>query len=114
MKLSGTISRTLKTAGGLAVVAATQWVLLVIVAQSNYPHYSTQQNYLSDLGATCHVGLSVTPCVVLSPSSPIWNTTLALMGLLSLASAVLFYRASGKKGFSILFSIWGLGAFIAG
>jgi hypothetical membrane protein len=108
------VHRTLKTAGSLAFVAAAQWVLLVIVAEARYPNYTTNRNYLSDLGATCHRGLVVTPCVIVSPSSFIWNTTLALMGLLSLVSAVLFYGATRNKGFSILFGVWGLGALIAG
>ncbi len=111
------VTRMLKAAGVLAFVAAAQWVLLVIVAETQYPNYSPQHNFLSDLGATCHRGLSltpITPCVIVSPSSLIWDTTLSLMGLLSLVSAVLFYGATRKKGFSILFGIWGLGALIAG
>src|SRR5712691_9732746 len=64
--------------------------------------------------ATCHRGLLLTPCVIVSPSSYIWDTTLFLMGLLSLVSAILFYGATRKKGFSILFGIFGLGALIAG
>ncbi len=36
------------------------------------------------------------------------------MGLLSLVSALLFYSATRKTGFSILFGIWGLGSLIAG
>jgi hypothetical membrane protein len=108
------ITRTLKTAGVLALVAAAQWVLLVIVAETQYPNYVIQQNYLSDLGATCHRGLVFAACVIVSPSSLIWDSTLSLMGLLSLVSAVLVYGATRKKGFSILFGIWGLGALIAG
>jgi hypothetical membrane protein len=115
LRFMANVNRTLKTAGILAFVAAAQWVLLVIVAETQYPNYSIQQNYLSDLGATCHRGLvSGTPCVIVSPSSLIWDTTLALMGLLSLVSAILVYGATRKKGFSILFGIWGLGALIAG
>ncbi len=108
------VNKMLKTAGTLALVAAAQWVLLVIIAETQYPNYSIQHNYLSDLGATCHRGLLLTPCVVVSPSSLIWDTTLTLMGLLSLVSAILVYGATRKKGFSILFGIWGLGTLIAG
>jgi hypothetical membrane protein len=114
MNFMANANRTLKTAGALAFVGAAQWVLLVIVAEANYPKYTTNQNYLSDLGATCHLGLTVTPCIIVTPSSFIWNATLALMGLLSLVSAALFYGATAKTGFSILFGIWGLGALIAG
>jgi hypothetical membrane protein len=114
LNFTANVNRTLKTAGTLAFVAAAQWVLLVIVAETQYPNYSIQHNYLSDLGATCHRGLVLTPCVIVSPSSSIWNTSLALMGLLSLVSAIMFYGTTRKKGFSILFGIWGLGALIAG
>jgi hypothetical membrane protein len=104
----------LKAAGVLALLAAAQWVLLVIVAETQYPNYLIQHNFLSDLGATCHRGLMPTACVIVSPSSLIWDSTLCLLGLLSLVSAVLFYAATRKKGFSMLFGLWGLGAFIAG
>jgi hypothetical membrane protein len=107
-------ARAIKTAGVLALIAAAQWVLLVIVAETWYPNYMIQQNYLSDLGATCHRGLVLSACVIVSPSSLIWDSTLSLMGLLSLVSAVLLYAALKKKGFSILFGLWGLGALIAG
>jgi hypothetical membrane protein len=107
-------TRILKAAGLLALLAAAQWVLLVIVAETQYPNYVIQQHFLSDLGATCQRGLVPIACVIVSPASQIWNSTLALMGLLSLASAVLVYAATRKKGFSLLFGLWGLGAFIAG
>ena len=107
-------TRILKTAGVLALVAAAQWVLLVIVAETQYPNYVIQQHFLSDLGATCQRGLVPIACVIVSPSSLIWNSTLALLGLLSLVSAVLLYAALRKKGFSMLFGLWGLGALIAG
>jgi hypothetical membrane protein len=107
-------TRILKAAGVLAQVAAAQWVLLVIVAETQYPNYVIQQHFLSDLGATCQRGLVPIACVIISPASQIWNSTLALMGLLSLVSAVLVYAALKRKGFSLLFGLWGLGAFIAG
>jgi hypothetical membrane protein len=53
MNIMANVNRTLKTAGALAFVGAAQWVLLVIVAEANYPKYTTNQDYLSDLGATC-------------------------------------------------------------
>ena len=107
-------TRILKIAGVLALVAAAQWVLLVIVAETQYPNYVIQQHFLSDLGATCQRGLVPIACVIVSPSSLIWNSTLSLMGLLSLVSAILVYAALRKKGFSMLFGLWGLGALIAG
>ena len=98
-------TRILKTAGMLALLAAAQWVLLVIVAETQYPNYVIQQHFLSDLGATCQRGLVPIACVIVFPSSLIWDSTLALMGLLSLVSAVLVYAATRKKGFSLLFGL---------
>src|SRR5712691_9732747 len=49
-------TRMLKAAGTLAILAAAQWVLLVIVAETQYPNYSIQHNYLSDLGQPVIVG----------------------------------------------------------
>jgi hypothetical membrane protein len=107
-------ARILKIAGALAFAAATQWALLVVVAQTQYPNYSTQRNFLSDLGATCHSGLAAAPCVIVSPASQIWNATLSLMGLLSLVSAILLYRATRRSAVSVLFGVFGLGTLIAG
>jgi hypothetical membrane protein len=101
-------------AGALAFGAAAQWLLLVIVAEAQYPNYTTQRNFLSDLGATCHRGLAAAPCVVVFPAAPIWNATLSLLGLLSLISAVLMVRATRARAMSGFFGAYGLGALIAG
>jgi len=109
-------SRYLRIGGILAIIAATQWILGVFVAQAYYPNYSITQNDLSDLGAICHNAVMPTPgsCVIFQPSSIIWNTVLSLLGILTMASAYMIYRGLGNRLFSTLVGLFGLGALIAG
>jgi hypothetical membrane protein len=108
-------SRSLSVAGAAAMLAAALWILFVIVAETRYPGYSVHANYLSDLGATCHRGLEApTPCIIVAAPSLIWNTTLSLFGILTLVSAVFFFRATRRIAFSICLAVFGAGALIAG
>jgi len=109
-------SRYLRIGGILAIVAATQWIIGVFIAQAYYPSYSITQNDLSDLGATCHNATIPTPgsCVIFQPSSMIWNTVLSLLGILTIASAYMIYRGLDNRFFSTLVGLFGLGALIAG
>jgi hypothetical membrane protein len=61
-----------------------------------------------------HRGLTVTPCGIVSPSSLHCDSALIRLGLLSLGCTVLFFRATQRTGFSILFGIFGLGSLTAG
>jgi hypothetical membrane protein len=106
--------RYLNIAGALMLVAAIQWILGIIVAESTYANYSVSQNFLSDLGATCHSGAGTSPCFIVQPSSIIFNSTLFLLGLLSIASAYLIYRALGRRLFPTLFGLFGVGTLLAG
>jgi hypothetical membrane protein len=116
MKSSGeqATSRSLSIAGAAAMLAAAQWILFVIVAETRYPGYSVQANFLSDLGATCHRGVDASSCIVVAVPSLIWNTTLSLFGILTLVSAVFFFRATRRIAFSISLAVFGAGALIAG
>ena len=40
-------------AGTVLLVGLTQFIVLLQIAEFLYPDYSTSQNYISDLGATC-------------------------------------------------------------
>jgi len=91
--------RYLSAAGVLAFVAGVQGILGVMVAEATYPEYSVSQNFLSDLGATCHYGAGTSPCFVVQPASIIFNSVLFLLGSLSLASAYLVYRALERNCF---------------
>lgn len=106
--------RYLDIAGALALVAAIQWILGIIVAESTYANYSVSQNFLSDLGATCHSGAGTSPCFIVQPSSIIFNSALFLLGLLSIASAYMIYRALGRRVFPTLFGLFGVGTLLAG
>lgn len=106
--------RYLNIAGALALVAAIQWILGIIVAESTYANYSVSQNFLSDLGATCHSGAGTSSCFIVQPSSMIFNSALFLLGLLSIASAYLIYRALGRRLFPTLFGLFGVGTLLAG
>ena len=109
-------SRYLRIGGILAIIAATQWIIGVFIAQAYYPNYSITQNDLSDLGATCHNATMPTPgsCVIFQPSSIIWNTVLSLLGIMTMASAYMIYRGLGNRLLSTLLGLFGLGALIAG
>lgn len=104
----------LNIAGALALVAAIQWILGIIVAESTYANYSVSENFLSDLGATCHSGAGTSPCFIVQPSSMIFNSALFLLGLLSIAGAYLIYRALGRRLFPTLFGLFGVGSLLAG
>jgi hypothetical membrane protein len=84
------------------------------VAESTYANYSVSQNFLSDLGATCHSGAGTSACFIVQPSSIIFNSALFLLGLLSIASAYLIYRALGRRLFPTLFGLFGVGTLLAG
>ena len=117
MQSGGTVaSRYLRIGGILAIVAATQWIIGVFIAQAYYPNYSITQNDLSDLGATCHNAIMPTPgsCLIFQPSSIIWNTVLSLFGILTMAFAYMIYHGLGNRLFSTLVGLFGLGALIAG
>lgn len=106
--------RYLNIAGALALVAAIQWILGIIVAESTYANYSVSQDFLSDLGATCHSGAGTSPCFIVQPSSIIFNSGLFLLGVLSIAGAYLIYRALGRRLFPTLFGLFGVGTLLAG
>src|SRR5438093_10662160 len=109
-------SRYLRIGGILAIIAATQWIIGVFIAQAYYPNYSITQNDLSDLGATCHNAIMPTrgSCVIFQPSSIILNTVLSLLGILTMASAYMIYRGLGTRLFSTLLGLFGFAAFFPG
>lgn len=69
----------LKIAGTLFFVAASQFILALVVAEALYPSYSISMNYVSDLGV--------------GPSSAVFNFSVFLMGILMLAGGYFLQRA---------------------
>jgi len=68
-----------KVAGALFFVAATQFILILIVSEALYPSYSISDNYISDLGV--------------GPSSMIFNSSVFLLGLLLIIATYFLQRA---------------------
>jgi hypothetical membrane protein len=85
-----------KSAGLLLFLGGSQWVLANIIAEALYPGYSISLNYISDLGV--------------GPSAYVFNTTMAISGLMTLAAAYCIYRALKFKFFSAALAITGIGA----
>ena len=85
-----------KVAGTLFFVASAQFILGLIVAEALYPGYSISTNYISDLGV--------------GPSSMVFNTSIFLLGLLSLIGTYFLYRAYNLKVITILLTITALAA----
>jgi len=87
---------TEKMAGTLFFIAATQFVLGLIIAETLYPGYSAYNNYISDLG--------------IGPSSIIFNSSVFLLGLLLLIGTYFQRHASGFKTVNILLILMASGA----
>ncbi|OGS40231.1 MAG: hypothetical protein A3K77_01260 [Euryarchaeota archaeon RBG_13_31_8] len=85
-----------KVAGVFFFIAATQFVFGLIVAEALYPGYSISQNYISDLG--------------IGPSSIVFNTSIFILGLLSIIGIYFLQRAFHFKMVTILFTIAALSA----
>ncbi len=92
-------------AGTLLLFGATQFLIFLNIAQELYPGYSVSINAISDLGATCNSS----GCVIVQPSSTIFNSSIFVLGLTILVAAY-FLRASGKRLFCIFLGLAGIGA----
>lgn len=88
--------RNRKIAGALLFIGSVLFVLGMIIAEAQYPDYSTSENYISDLGV--------------GPSSLIFNSSVFLLGVLVVGGAYFIQRAFNSKLFSILTAITGIGA----
>jgi hypothetical membrane protein len=89
-----------KTAGILFFIASTQFVLGLIVAEALYPSYSVSNNYISDLGV--------------GPSSVIFNSSIFLLGFLSIIGAYFLPRTTDFRVLTILLALMAIGAMGAG
>jgi len=89
-----------KIAGILFLVASTQFILGLIVAEASHPGYSISDNYISDLGV--------------GPSSMIFNSSIFLLGLLSIIGAYFLPRTINFRTLSVLLALMSIGAMGAG
>ncbi len=89
-----------KTAGILFLIASTQFILGLIIAEALYPNYSISGNYISDLGV--------------GPSSMIFNSSIFLLGLLSIIGAYFLPRNINFRALTVLVALMAIGAMGAG
>jgi len=85
-----------KVAGTLFFIAATQFVLGLIVSEALFSGYSISDNYISDLGV--------------GSSSMIFNSSVFLLGLLLIVGAYFLQRAFDFKMLTVLLVLTAIGA----
>jgi hypothetical membrane protein len=85
-----------RIAGTLFFVAASQFVLVLVVAEALYPGYSISANYISDLG--------------IGPSAIYFNSSVFFMGLLLLIGSYFLQRAVDYKMLTVLLVLTAVGA----
>lgn len=83
-----------KAAGILLFIAAAQFFLSMLVAESTYPGYSVSGNYISDLGV--------------GSTANLFNFSIIILGILAIAAAILLRRHS--IAMLVLFVLAGAGA----
>jgi len=91
-------------AGVLLFIDGVQFVLGMLIAEFLYPGYSVSMNYISDLGATCR-----TTCIIHQPSASIFNTSVSLLGVLTLVSSYFLWREFHNRLISLLLGLTGMG-----
>ena len=89
-----------KLAGILIFIASLQFILAMTISEALYPQYSVSANYISDLGEPSKAG-SV---------AYIFNSSIFLLGLLTVISAYLIQRTFDYKIFSTFLVLTGIGA----
>lgn len=94
-----------KIAGALIFVGSAQFIIALTVAEAFYPGYSIAQNYISDLGATCR-----TTCLVVQPTSTIFNSSVTLLGLLAIVASYFIQRGFRSRILTVLVVMTGVGA----
>ncbi len=85
-----------KVAGALFFIAASQFVIGLVVAEAQYTGYSVSANYISDLGV--------------GPSAIVFNFSVFLMGLLILIGAYFVQRAFNFRPLTLLLVLTAIGA----
>ena len=85
-----------RVAGTILFVGAAQFIVLMIIAETLYPNYSTSDNYISDLGV--------------GPSALIFNSSIILLGLMIVAGTYFTYRVFRSRLLLVLLTLAGIGA----
>jgi hypothetical membrane protein len=85
-----------KVTGFLIFVGSVQCILGIIVAEALYPGYSTNQNYISNLGV--------------GPSSIIFNSSMITLGALGVVATYFAHQALKRRVFTFLLMMGSVGA----
>jgi hypothetical membrane protein len=93
-----------KIAGTLLFVGSAQFIIALILAEAFYPGYSVAQNFISDLGATCRA-----TCLVVQPTSIIFNSSVTLLGLLAIIASYFIKREFRWRTLTFLVIMSGVG-----
>jgi len=88
-------------AGYLLALAAGQFLIALMLAESIAPNYSMHDNAISDLGTIAETEL-------------LFNASLFLIGLLNLIAGYVLYKAIGGRKVLVVFALGGIGAMGAG
>ncbi|WP_440955609.1 DUF998 domain-containing protein [Methanosarcina sp. Mfa9] len=96
-----------KYSGSLLFLKGVLAFLGIITAETLYPGYSTAQNMISDLRAT-----EPPNSIIMQPSSTIFGATMAISGLLIIASAYCIQHAFGDR--AVTASLGLLGTYVLG
>ena len=91
------------------LIAGIQFVLGAHIAESTYPGYSVNQNYLSDLGATVRYTESGVTTIIHQPASLIFTIIVFTIGAFATSSAYLVFRATKAKRFVFFLGLFGIG-----
>jgi hypothetical membrane protein len=97
---------TQRIAGTVLLIGMVQFLLFLQIAEYVYPNYSTSQNFISDLGATCRSGR----CTIFQPSAFLFNGSIIVLGILVLICAYYLHKTFERKIFSLFVLLAGLGA----
>ena len=85
-------------AGFFLFLGAVQFLILMIVAETQYPNYNPAKNYISDLGVWKY------------RSAYIFNPSIVVMGLLVMIAGALLWSFYGLSLGPVLIIVSGLGA----
>jgi hypothetical membrane protein len=104
-----------KIAGLLLLIGGIQFILGVVIGESQYPGYSTSENTLSDMSGSCP---SINPenplecinSVVLQPSATIFSSIVFIIGLTAAVSAYFIYKTLGGRIAPVLLFATGIAA----
>jgi len=84
-------------AGILFLIGSLQFLMLMILAETQYPGYSPSENYISDLGLWEH------------DSAFIFNPSIALFGVITIAGSYIVLKSTDWRTLPFLLIISGIG-----